>query len=165
MAKHNDDTDTSVEALLRTKIEDVKEPTQLPSGEWELRCGGASYKSNENFDADLPPDSFSNPRGSVYFSFVPVKPVANVEPDAVADGAWRGRRLGKYIGIAGNDELYEIGKIVGALGIGLEGRDYIDALTLCKNRTVKASVGLRTFKRRTGEVAKENTLSDFAPMG
>ena len=73
----------SVEALLKTKIEDVKEPSPLPSGEWELRCGGAGFKDNDDYDADQPADKFTNPKGRVYFQFVPVKPVSNVDKDAV----------------------------------------------------------------------------------
>lgn len=149
----------SVEALLKTKIEDVKEPSQLASGEWELRCGGGSYKDNEDYDAD----DANSARGMINFMFVPVKPIANVDAETVADGAWRGRTVFKRFYVRGNDDLYEVGKVIGALGVSTEGRDFIDALSLCKNRSAVASVGLRTFKRRDGTGGKENTLTDFRP--
>lgn len=147
----------SVEALLRTKIEDVKEPSPLPPGEWELRCGGASFKDNEEYDAS----DANSARGVVNMMFVPVKPLSNYEPDAVADGAWRGRTSFKRFYIRGADDLYEVGKALTGLGISTEGRDFIEALTLCKNRSTIASVGLRTYKGRDGTMRKETTLTDF----
>ena len=150
----------SVEALLKTKIEDVKEPSPLPSGEWELRCGGAGFKDNDDYDADQPADKFTNPKGRVYFQFVPVKPVSNVDKDAVKDGSWRGRSTSISIPIVGNDDLYEVSKVLTGLGISTDGRDYVDALSLAKNRNTIASVGLRVSKK---DGRHFTTLTDFRP--
>lgn len=149
------------ENLMKRKAEEVKEPTPWPSGDWEIRCNGGKYVENEEFDPDEAPDRFSNPRYRANLAFVPVKPVANVDADAVAEGTWRGRTVFVRFGIAGEADLYELNKVFSGLGLSLEGRDYDDLFPMVKGRTGIVTVGLKTFKRRDGTIGKENTLTDF----
>ena len=148
--------------LMKRKAEEVREPEELPSGDWELRCTGGTSKENEDFDPDQPMDRFTNPQYRVFLGFVPVRPVGNIsDPDRIADGAWRGARLLYRDGIAGDTELWNLNKIFVGLGLSIEGRDYDDLFPLAKNRTAIVTVGLRTFRRRDGTSGKENTLTDF----
>src|SRR5438105_3410578 len=54
-----------------TKIADVKEPTALPAGDWELRCGAVKWTDNDDYDAT----DASAAQGFVNLMLVPVKPV------------------------------------------------------------------------------------------
>ena len=145
------------ENLMKKRADEVKEPAELPSGDWELRCAGGKYNENEDYD----PDNANSARYIANLMFVPVKPVANVEEDLVADGAWRGKTLFKRFYIRGDADLWELNKVFSGLGIDISGRDYDELFAVAKNRTGVATIGLRTFKRRTGETGKENTLTDF----
>lgn len=150
------------ENLMKRTASEVTEPEEVVPGDWELRCTGGRYKPNDDYDDDKEPDRFSNPRFRAHLSFVPVKPVANItDPERVAEGAWRGKSLFMRFGIVGNDDLWELNKVFKGLGLNLDGRDYDDLFPLAKGKTAVVTIGLRTFKRRDGTQAKENTLTDF----
>lgn len=154
----------SVQDIMKRKAEDVKEPENLPPADWEFRCIAAKMGENEDFDEEEPVDRFRNPTHKGHFTFVPVKPVGNLAKEdeaAVQGGAWRGKTLFHRFGIAGDADLWELNKVFTGLGISLEGRGYEDLIPLAKNRTTIATVGLRSFKRRDGTPAIDNTLSDF----
>lgn len=157
MSKHESESRTV--DLMRRKASEVKEPADLPSGDWEVRCGSCKIVRNEEHE----PEDANSHQYVVNFMFVPVKPVANVDEDAVADGSWRGKTLFKRFYLRGDADLWEMNKVFTGLGIDLDGRDdYQNELApLAKNRTAVVTVGLRTFKRRDGTTGKENTLTDF----
>jgi hypothetical protein len=158
MPKHDDHGAGRTENLMKRTASEVKEPEELVSGDWELRCGGGRYKVNDEFDED----DVNSARYIANLMFVPIKPVGNIaDPDRVAAGDWRGKTIFKRFYIRGDADLYELNKVFTGLGLSLEGRDYDDLFPLAKNKTAVVTVGLRTFKRRDGTLGKENTLTDF----
>ena len=93
------------------------------------------YVENEDYDPDEAPDRFSNPRYRANLAFVPVKPIGNVDEDAVKEGTWRGRTMFVRFGIAGDADQWELNKVFTGLGLSLEGRDYDDLFPMAKGRT------------------------------
>jgi len=150
---------SNYEKLMNTDLGAMEEPKDvIPSGEWVLRCQAARESENEEYDESDPKnDALSIAK----FTHVPVEPYSNVDLDAVEDGSWRGVPLFTTRYIKTERDLYQVREIVAGHGISLEGRTLTEAVDLMKNRTVLATVGLKTYKRRDGTMGKSNTLTNF----
>jgi len=146
---------TSYSTLMKTRLEDVKDPEPLSSGEWEFRCNSAKAKENEDYD----PFDDNGFAATINIGCVPVQPVGHT-PDT---DEWRGQTVFKRIFVRGAADLLDLRRMAEAMGLSIEGRDIDDVLPLLVNQRFIASVGLRTFKRRDGTTGKENTLTGYRP--
>lgn len=147
---------TTYSNLMRTRLEDVKDPEPLPSGEWEFRCTFAKSKENENYD-EADDNGYV---ASINVGVVPVQPVG-FTPD---NDEWRGQTVFKRIYVRGSADLVDLRNMAEGMGMSIEGRDIDEALSLFKDRRFVAAVGLKTFKRRDGTTGKENTLTGYRPV-
>lgn len=142
--------------VMKTRLEDVKDPEPLPSGEWEFRCNSAKIKENEDYD----PEASNSYVASINVGVVPVQPVGHTpETDE-----WRGQTVFKRIYVRGAADLLDIRRMTEAMGLSYEGRDIEDVLPLMKDQRFIAAVGLRSFTRRDGTSGKDNTLSGYRPV-
>jgi len=149
------------EDMMKRDLGGLGEPKDtIPSGDWVLRCQSARNTENEDFDED---DGQNDHVSVVQFSHVPVRPHANVDEDAVETGEWRGVPIFTRRNIKTDRDLFDVKQIIEGHGISTEGRSLDDAIALMRTRETVATAGLRTFKRRTGETGKANTLSNFRP--
>lgn len=142
--------------LMKTRMDEVRDPEPLDSGEWEFRCTSAKSKENDNYD---PEDDKNQYIATVNVALVPVQPIGH-EPTG---DDWRGQTVFKRAFVKGNGDLVDFRRMAEAMGIAVEGREFEDQLQLMKNRRFIASVGLRTYTRRDGTTGKENTLSSYRP--
>lgn len=147
---------STFQTVMKTRLEDVRDPEPLPSGEWELRCNAAKITENDNYD---PEDDRNSHVATINVALVPVQPVGH-EPEG---DDWRGQTVFKRIYVRGGGDLLAIRQMSEAMGLAYEGRDIEDVLPLMKNQRLIASVGLQTFKRKDGTTGKANTVSGFRP--
>lgn len=147
---------TAYADLMRTRMDEVRDPEPLDSGEWEFRCTSAKSKENADYD---PEDEKNGYVAIVNIATVPVQPIGHT-PDG---DDWRGQTIFKRIFVKSNGDLVDLRRMAEAMGIAVEGREFEEQLALMKNRRFVASVGLRTYQRRDGTTGKENTLSGYRP--
>jgi len=149
------------EELMKTVHKDEPPKDTIPGGDWVLRCQSAKETENEEYN---PKDEDNEHVSVVKLSHVPVEPHGNYDASAIEAGDWRGVPLFTTRYIKTTRDEYEVRQTIKGHGISMEDRTLVEGLGLVRGRSSLVTVGLKTIKRRDGNTAIINTLTNFRPV-
>lgn len=149
------------EAILDASTDNIKEPARAPSGPWVVRMTGFFIRKTSKEDLEADPEAAL---GQVIFYHTPYEPLDGVDPEVVEAGEWRGKRIAtkRTIKTPGDDK--KVLDLAVMHGVDPEGRSLRQTLEACKNRLIRGTVSVYSYKNKTtGETVVENQISNFAP--
>lgn len=143
--------------LLNVAWDDLPEDINLASGDWELKGKNAKYMAARE----------EGQNGYVLFFYKATQPltVADGDIEAMGEYDFKQNDLSFQIWIDKNSAWKgKVGPHLQKHGINPEGHTIPDLLKAFSGSSVIATIGERSFTTKAGELATQNTLSNFRAL-
>lgn len=163
-----EETVGAFEGSLKRSMDTAKKPEIVPSGLWLLK--GATWKV-ETLTSTKENGNDGEPMKSDVYTFIydPYEPGEDVDPEALATGLYKGKRLTakKWVHInddRNNSDFYYLAQFIAKHGIDISGRTVEEALNGgFKGSFIYATVEPRSYENKnTGETILDNDLKNFS---